>query len=254
MGSPHIFRKDSSKNIKTIAHNTNRRRPRFQKKSKAVFISIRYRKTSQTQVVKSQSTERSVRKLAQPKRDSAFEQETRFVRKRETSESSQSIFFSNNQRIKPRRAQKNIFGTYSTSFWNVCVFFLVKSPNFFRKVWTKIIKTIAHNTNRQRPRFRKKSKAVFISLQYRKTSQTQDLKSQSTERSVRKLAQPKHDSAFGQETRIVSSGEIWRSFQNSFFSYNQSNMPTRAQRNIFGMYTTSFWKVSVLLMEKELFL
>ena len=43
------------------------------------FLSIRYRKTSQTQDVKSQITERSVRKIAQPKRDSAFEQETRFV-------------------------------------------------------------------------------------------------------------------------------------------------------------------------------
>ena len=43
------------------------------------FLSIRYRKTSQTQDVKSQSTERSVRKIAQPKRDSAFEQKTRFV-------------------------------------------------------------------------------------------------------------------------------------------------------------------------------
>ena len=136
----------------------------------------------------------------------------RIVPSREISGRSQNNFCSYSQRKKQGSAQTDIFGTYSTSFWNVCVFFLVKSPNFFRKVWTKIIKTIAHNTNRQRPRFRKKSKAVFISLQYRKTSQTQDLKSQSTERSVRKLAQPKHDSAFGQETRIVSSGEIWRSF------------------------------------------
>ena len=50
---------------------------KFLKKSKAVFISIRYRKTSQTQDVKSQSTERSVPKLAGPKRDSAFEREKR---------------------------------------------------------------------------------------------------------------------------------------------------------------------------------
>ena len=95
--------------------------------------------------------------------------------------------------------------------------------------------------------FPKKSKAVFLSIRYRKTSQTQDVKSQSTKSSVRKLAHPKRGSAIEQETRMVSSGEIWRSSQNSFFSYNQSNKPTRAQRDIFGTYSTSFWKVSVLL-------
>ena len=78
--------------------------------------------------------------------------------------------------------------------------------------------------------FPKKSKAVFISIRYRKTSQTQDVKSQSTKRSVRKLAQPKLDSAFEQETRFVSSAEICGSSQNSFFSYNQSNKPIRAQK------------------------
>ena len=56
--------------------------------------------------------------------------------------------------------------------------------------------------------FPKKSKAVFSSIRYRKTSQTQDVKSQSTKRSVRKLAQPKRDSAFAQKTLFVSSGEI----------------------------------------------
>ena len=49
------------------------------------FVSIRYRKTSQTQDVKSQSTERSVQNVAQPKRNSAFEQKTRIVPSRETS-------------------------------------------------------------------------------------------------------------------------------------------------------------------------
>ena len=106
----------------------------------------------------------------------------------------------------------------------------MESPNIFRKVWTKTIKTIAHNTKQRRPRFRKKSKAVFISIRYRKTSQTQDVKSQSTKRSVRKLVQPKLDSAFEKETRFVSSAEICGSSQNIFFSYNQSNKPTRAQK------------------------
>ena len=155
---------------------------------------------------------------------------------------------------KPSRAQKDTFGTYSTSFWKVCVFLPVKSLNIFRTVCTKIIKTTAHKTKWRRPRFQKKTKAVFLSIRYRKTSQTQDVKSQSTKRSVRKLAQSKRDSAFEQETRIASSGEIWGSSQNSFFSYNQSNKPTRAQKDIFGTYSTSLWKVSVLLKKQKLFL
>ena len=55
----------------------------FPKKSKAVFISIRYHKTSQMQDVKSQSTARSVREIAQSKRESAIEQKTRIVPRRE---------------------------------------------------------------------------------------------------------------------------------------------------------------------------
>ena len=42
--------------------------------------------------------------------------------------------------------------------------------------------------------------------------------------------QPKRDSAFEQKTRIVSSREIWGCSQNRFFSYNQRNKPSRAQK------------------------
>ena len=118
----------------------------------------------------------------------------------------------------------------------------MRSPNIFRKVCTKIIETIAYNTKRRRPLFRKKSKAVFLSIRHPKTSQTQDVKSQSTKRGVQKLAQPKRDSAFEQETRFSSSGGIRGSSQNISFNYNQSNKPTRAQKNIFGTDSTSFWK------------
>ena len=65
------------------------------------------------------------------------------------------------------------------------------------------------------------TKAVFICIRYPKTTQTQDVKSQSTKRSLRELAQPKHDSAFEQKTRIVPSREISGRSQNIFFSYNQ---------------------------------
>ena len=53
-----------------------------------------------------------------------------------------------------------------------------------------------------------KIKSSFLSISYRKTSQTQDVESQSTKRSVRKLAQPERDSAFEQEKPIVSSRKI----------------------------------------------
>ena len=133
----------------------------FAQETKAVFISIRYPKTSQTQDVKSQSTKRSLRELAQPKRHSAFEQKTRIVPKQEILGRSQNNFCSYSQRKRQSWAQTDIFGTYSTSFWKVCVFLSVKSPHIFRMVWTKIIKTIAHNTKRRRPRFRKKIKSCF---------------------------------------------------------------------------------------------
>ena len=127
-------------------------------------------------------------------------------------------------------------------------------PLFFGRFCTKIIKTIAHNPKRQRPRFRKNQKLFFLFIRYRKTSQTQDVKSESAERSVRKIAQPKRDSAFEQKTRIVSCKETSASSQNSFFIYNQKIQPSRAQKNIFGLDSTSFWKVSDLLKKQKLFL
>ena len=237
--------------IKTIAYNTKRRRPRFRKNQKLFFLSIRYRKTSQTQDVKSQSTERSVRKIAQPKRDSAFEQKTRIVSCGEISASSQNSFFIYNQRIKPTRAQKRHLWNLLNVVLAVSVFPSVKSPKIFRKVWTKIIKTIAHNTKRRRPRFRKKGKAVFVNIRYRKTSQTQDSKSQSTERRVRKIAHPKRDSAFEQKTRIVSCGEISANSQNSFFIYNQRIKPTRARKDLFGTYSTSLQNFCFCLAQEK---
>ena len=176
---------------------------------------IRYRKTSQTRDVKSHSTKRSVRKLAQPKLDSAFEQKTRFVSSRETSGSSQNIVFSYNQGKKQSRAQKVIFGMYSRSFWKFTVFL--------------------------------KKQAVFISIRYHNTSRTQDVKSQSNKPSLRKLAKPKRDSAFEQKTRFVPSRETSGSSQNIIFSYNQWKKQSRAQTDTFGTYSTSFWEVYVFL-------
>ena len=155
---------------------------------------------------------------------------------------------------KSKAELKQTFLERTQRHFGKLVFSFQWDPPLFFGRFTKIIKTIAHNTKRRRPRFRKNQKLFFLSIRYRKTSQTQDVKSQTTKRRVRKLAQPKRDSAFEQETRIVSSGEIWGSSQNSFFSYNQSNKPTRAQKDILGTCSTSFWKVSVLLKKQELFL
>ena len=90
----------------------------FPKKSKAVFISIRYRKTSQTQDVKSPSTERSVRKLARPKGDSAFEQKTRIVPGRDLRKFSKQFSLATTKQ-KSRAALKAYFW-----FWNVRNVFL----------------------------------------------------------------------------------------------------------------------------------
>ena len=103
----------------------------FAHETEAVFISIRYPKASETQDVKSQSTRRNLRELAQPKHDSAFEQKTRIVPSREISGSSQNNFCSYSQRRKQSWAQTDIFGTHSTSSWKVCVFFRWNRPVFF---------------------------------------------------------------------------------------------------------------------------
>ena len=178
----------------------------FPKKSKAVFISIRYRKTSQTQDVKSQSTERSVRKLARPERDSEFEQKHVLFQVERSEEVLKTIFFSYNQRKKQSSAQKDVFGTYV--FLGFLCFAFGQIAQCFSEGLCENHQNSCIPYKTTKTTFPKKTKAVFVSIRCRKTSQTQDVESQSTERSVRKLAQPKRDSAFEQETRIVSSGEI----------------------------------------------
>ena len=187
----------------------------FLKKSKAVFfLSIRYRKTSQTQDVKSQSTERSVRKIAQPKRDSALEQKTRIVLSRETSK---HIFDTTKEKSKAELKQTFLERNQRHS-GKLMFSFRWERPLFFGRFVRKSSKQL-HAIQNDEAHVPKKSKAVFISIRYRKTSQTQDVKSRSTKRSVRgKIAQPKRDSAFEQETRIIPRREIWGSSQNSFFS------------------------------------
>ena len=216
MKLPNNLRTVCTKIIKTIAHNTKQRRPRFRKTSKAVSISIEYRQTSQTQDVKNQCTKRSLRKIAQPKRDSALEQKTRIVSCREISASSQNGFF-----LHPKNQAKQ---SSKRHFWNVL---------------NVVLESFC---------FAQETKAVFISIRYPKASQTQDVKSQSTKCSLREMAQPKCDSAFEQKTRIIPRRETSGSSQNNFCSYNQRKQQSRAQTDIleptqrrFGKLVFSFW-------------
>ena len=127
-------------------------------------------------------------------------------------------------------------------------------PLFFGRFVRKSSKQLHTIQNDEDHVSEKIKSCFFLSIRYRKTSQMQDVKSQSTEHRVRKKLQPKRDSAFEQKTRIVSCREISANSQNSFFIYNQRIQPSRAQKDISGTYTTSFWKVSVLLKKQKLFL
>ena len=123
-------------------------------------------------------------------------------------------------------------------------------PTFFKELYRNLQKKV-HNPKGRRSRFQKR-KNCFFNNWYCK-SQIHDLKP-IIKRSFRQPAQSKGESAFEQKTRIVSIREISGSSQNRFFSYNRSNKPTRAQRDIFGAYSTSFWKVSVFLKKQKLIL
>ena len=223
------FVRKSSKQLHTIQNDEDH----VSKKSKAVFsLSIRYRETSQTQDVKSQSTERSVRKIAQPKRDSAFEQKTRIVPSRETSK---NIFVTTNENSKAELKQTFLERT-QRHFGKLVFSFRWERPLFFGRFVRKTSKQLHTIQNDEDYVSEKIKSCFFLSIRYRKTSQTQDVKSRSTERSVRKIAQPKRDSAFEQKTRIISCGEISASSQSSFFINNQRIQPSRAQRDISGTY------------------
>ena len=119
---------------------------------------------------------------------------------------------------------------------------------FFGRFVQKSSKQL-HTIQNDEDHVSKKIKSCFfISIRYPRTSQSQDVKSQSTKRNLRELAQPKHDSAFEQKTRIVPSREISGSSQNSFCSYSQKKQ-SWAQTDFFGTHWTSFWKVCVFFGE-----
>ena len=82
----------------------------------------------------------------------------------------------------------------------------------------------------------------------------QDVKSQSTERSVRKIAQPKRESAFEEKRRIVSCRQISASSQNSFFYLQPNNQAEQSSKRHFWNVHNVVLEVSVLLKKQKLFL
>ena len=108
-------------------------------------------------------------------------------------------------------------------------------------------KTFLERTQRRFGKFLfcSRNKSVFISIRYHKTSQTQDVKSQSTKRSLRELAHLKRDSAFEQKTRIVPGREISGSSQNSFFLQPKNQAEQGSKRH--------FWNVLNVVLENFYF-
>ena len=83
----------------------------FAQETKAVFISIRYPETSQTQDVKNQISKRSLRELAQLKRDSAFEQKHVSFQVERSQEVLKAIFVV--------KTKENSRAELKQTFWNV---------------------------------------------------------------------------------------------------------------------------------------
>ena len=132
----------------------------FAQETKAVFISIRYPKTSQTQDVKSQSTKRSIRELAQPKRDSAFEQKRRIDPSREISGRSQNHFRSYNQKIKQSWAQTDILERIQRHFGKLMFSFRWIRPLFFGRFVRKSSKQL-HTIQNDEDHVSEKIKSCF---------------------------------------------------------------------------------------------
>ena len=227
------FVRKSSKQLHTIQNDEDHVSEKIRS---CFFLSIRYRKTSQTQDVKSQSTERSVGKTAQQNVTLHLNKKHVLFQVERPQEVLKTYFFSYNQRRKQSRAQTDIFGTYSTSFWKLMFSFWWDCPTYFGRFVRKSSKQLHTIQNDEDHLSEKIKSCFFLSIRYRKTSQTQDVKSQNTERSVRKIAQPKRDSAFEQKTRIVPSRETSGRSQNNFCSYSHRKKQSWAQRDVFGTY------------------
>ena len=131
--------------------------------------------------------------------------------------SSQNIFWVTTEEKSKADLKQTFLERTKRHFGKLVFFFQWNRPKLFGGFVRKSSKQLHTIQNDEDHVSEKIKSCFFLSIRYRKTSQTQDVKSQSTERSVRKKGQPKRDSAFEQKTRIVSCREIWASSQNRFF-------------------------------------
>ena len=120
----------------------------------------------------------------------------------------------------------------------------------FSKICTETFKRNVHNPKRRRPRFQKLKNCFFNNWYC--ISQVHGLKP-IIKRSFRQPVQPKRDSSFEQKTRIVSSREIWGSSRNQFFTYNQRNKPSRAQKTFLERNQRCFGKFLFCSRNKSCF-
>ena len=95
--------------------------------------------------------------------------------------------------------------------------------------------------------FCSRNRSCFLSIRYHKTSQTQDAKSESTKRSLRKPAQPKLHYAFEQKTSIFPSRQISGSSQKFFLVKTTEKSKAELKQTIldrtqrrFGKFVFSF--------------
>ena len=136
---------------------------------------------------------------------------------REISRISQNNFFSYNQRKMQSRAQKQFWNVLKVVLESLCLPFGEIAQYFSVHLYEN------HQNNctqyKTTTTFPKKTKAVFLSIRYRKTSQTQDVKSQSTKRSLRKLAQAKPNTAVEQKYPIIHEKKS-RTSHNTFFIHH----------------------------------
>ena len=126
-----------------------------------------------------------------------------FLPSREISGSSQNKFCSYNQKKNSRAELKQ-------TFWNVINVVLESWCFLFGEIAQKFSEGLYENHQNNCTQYKttkttlsKKSKAVFISIRYRKTSQTQDVKSQSSKRSLRKIAQTKPNTPVEQKLVLI---------------------------------------------------
>ena len=132
----------------------------FAQETKAVFISIRYHKTSQTQDVKSQSTKRSLRSLAQPKRDSAFEQKDVLFQVERSEEVLKKAFLVTTEATSPWGFEKTFLERTQRHFGKFVFSFRWNRPKIFGRFVRKSSKQL-HTIQNDEDYVSKKIKSCF---------------------------------------------------------------------------------------------